>query len=283
MDTYAIIGMQTLGEKFVCDKDECEVVGMIVCPNCGGSFDESEPKCPYCGVINEAGAENEYNEKIENIRQRLDYVDDEAKNEYRHQIAIFFKTFGICLIVILGIMALFYAGRMLIFGGSHHAKRAEAVKYMNDLATFNEYEKSWEELYQAGRFEELAKCYDVQIKEVSEYEYEYFRRDFVRVYGYFLQFDEACEEYLESESEYRYTSVLLDFLGCNYYVKNDKYANLSDDDRIALLKLWDGAYERTCEVLSIGFDELDAAIDDAGENYPTYSKCQDFAKERWGK
>ena len=48
---------------------------MKICSNCGGSYDEKEPKCPYCGMINEVGAEKEYNDKLNKIRKDLDNVD----------------------------------------------------------------------------------------------------------------------------------------------------------------------------------------------------------------
>ena len=51
----------------------------IVCTSCGASFDKDEPKCPYCGTLNPYGAEKEYKEKLEDIREKLDVVDDIAK------------------------------------------------------------------------------------------------------------------------------------------------------------------------------------------------------------
>ena len=32
----------------------------MMCPNCGASFSEDEPRCPYCGTLNPGGAEIEY-------------------------------------------------------------------------------------------------------------------------------------------------------------------------------------------------------------------------------
>lgn len=51
-------------------------INEIVCPNCGGAFSIEEPKCPFCGTMNPHGAEKEYMEKLYDIREDTDMLDD---------------------------------------------------------------------------------------------------------------------------------------------------------------------------------------------------------------
>ena len=48
----------------------------ICCGNCGGSYDDELPKCPYCGSIHISGAEKEYMEKLEDVREELEELDE---------------------------------------------------------------------------------------------------------------------------------------------------------------------------------------------------------------
>ena len=49
-------------------------VKKIICSSCGAEFEDTLPKCPYCGSLNYKGAEAEYLGKLESmlkIRSRL--------------------------------------------------------------------------------------------------------------------------------------------------------------------------------------------------------------------
>lgn len=55
----------------------------MFCPNCGGEFAEWAPKCPYCGNMNPKGAEKEYMAHMEELKNRLDQVDEESEKDYQ--------------------------------------------------------------------------------------------------------------------------------------------------------------------------------------------------------
>ena len=46
-------------------------VKKIICSSCGAEFEDTLPKCPYCGSLNYKGAEAEYLGKLESMRQDM--------------------------------------------------------------------------------------------------------------------------------------------------------------------------------------------------------------------
>ena len=51
----------------------------IICPNCGAPIEKDSVKCPYCGYINEEGAEKKFQEDLSEIK---DDIADLAKGNY---------------------------------------------------------------------------------------------------------------------------------------------------------------------------------------------------------
>lgn len=59
----------------------------MICPSCGGEYADWAQKCPYCGSVNEKADERLYLNHLEELRRRLDVVDEESEATYRRQIS----------------------------------------------------------------------------------------------------------------------------------------------------------------------------------------------------
>lgn len=44
----------------------------MICKNCGAHFDDLLPKCPYCGEFHYAGAQKEYMDHLEDMKDDLE-------------------------------------------------------------------------------------------------------------------------------------------------------------------------------------------------------------------
>ena len=44
---------------------------MIKCQNCGADIEELVPRCPYCGAMNEPGAEHKYMQDLYKLKDDL--------------------------------------------------------------------------------------------------------------------------------------------------------------------------------------------------------------------
>lgn len=57
-----------------------------VCSSCGATFDDTLPKCPYCGNMNYNGAEAQYLHKLEQIRENMEDLAETPKKAVKGEI-----------------------------------------------------------------------------------------------------------------------------------------------------------------------------------------------------
>lgn len=82
---------------------------MIKCPHCGAEFGEHEPKCPYCDTLYFPGAEEEFLEQLDDIKEDVEDLKDYSMDEYKESVKkegkSTAKIVGIVLGVVLAIAA----------------------------------------------------------------------------------------------------------------------------------------------------------------------------------
>lgn len=75
---------------------------LIVCSNCGKEFDENLEKCPSCGSTNPKGAERAYLNRLEDVREDMEELDDAPRAELERTIK---KQGRLIKRVVLAVMA----------------------------------------------------------------------------------------------------------------------------------------------------------------------------------
>ncbi len=79
---------------------------MVHCKNCGGTFDETAVKCPYCGTMHFAGAAAAYNQKIETITDDLKDLGDLPAQAYKDAVVTQGKHISKILLTTVIVVAL---------------------------------------------------------------------------------------------------------------------------------------------------------------------------------
>ena len=80
--------------------------GKIVnCETCGAEFDASLVRCPYCGTAYEPAAEDEYMDKLEDVREDLSKHTKDADNATKKTFKKILLT-AIIVIVIISVMCI---------------------------------------------------------------------------------------------------------------------------------------------------------------------------------
>lgn len=79
-------------------------VKKIICSSCGAEFEDTLPKCPYCGSLNYKGAEAEYLGKLESMRQDMQQLEQVPEKELKKKLKKKQK-FVIKLLIILAALA----------------------------------------------------------------------------------------------------------------------------------------------------------------------------------
>ncbi len=124
----------------------------VVCGSCGAEFEDTLPKCPYCGTMNYKGAEREYMEKLVDLREDLEDLKEvpkqEVKKEVRRQGRSLWKLLAALLLAALLLAAFLY-------WMAHRSQRDSREDYLWKQENF----PRMEELYEAGQYEELTEFY----------------------------------------------------------------------------------------------------------------------------
>ncbi len=260
---------------------------MKICENCGASFDENLPKCPYCGTLNEEGAEKEYKEKLERIRTKLDNVDELASAEFKAEAKIFLKVFLVTF-VIVGILGLaIYGGRTVVDTTGSFSNRVSVEKKINSIAEFSKAVKEWNALYDAGKYEEMTKTVNDNKSKFSGEIYNWEHSQFINSYSEVLRARDAFDRFDsdENRSAFRYTEIVFDTIYVHYLVNVASYRDrCTEKDSEILQEEYENLTKRLLEATNITEAEYNAlCIKACGDGYPQRSDIQSFCEERWGE
>lgn len=133
-------------------------VKLMECKSCGAHFDEMLPACPYCGTTSIKGAQAQYMEKLENIREDMEALTAVAAQETKKALKKQTKFVLLVLGVILGLFLLLVVFE-LVTGAS--PKRDRQADYAWQQENF----PILDELYRQENYEELLKCYEQALLE----------------------------------------------------------------------------------------------------------------------
>lgn len=143
----------------------------VICENCGAEFDIHEPKCPFCGHINMVGAEEKYMQDMEEIKDRLDHIDEEQVETIKQEVK---KSWKLVIIIMASILAI-----VLIFAIALYAYQRTMSAHFDSLGLYEsdplEVER-WndahladiEAMYEAGDIEGLVDFYG-ELSDSSNY------------------------------------------------------------------------------------------------------------------
>ena len=124
----------------------------VICPKCSGEFDPSLVKCPYCGYIHESGAERKFLNDLEQKRQELDKVDDQAREDYKTEWKKSGKTILYRVLVIAAALAVLIAALLVLHG---RTDPDEDRDYVQEMVWQHEHFPELDRLYEEGKTEEL--------------------------------------------------------------------------------------------------------------------------------
>ena len=247
----------------------------IICSSCGGEFEDTLPKCPYCSSLNYKGAELEYLEKLEDVRSDVEELgavpEREVKKELRKQGRFVLKV----LLVVAAILAVFVG--LYIWDELKYARDPQA-----DYAWKQENYPIMNELYAQGKYEELvAFRKEAYTQNAPLYEWEH--REFCDIMEVVLELEDIWKR--EAAGEPLVDSDYMSLLYREWNLTGEDWkGNLSEEEIEILLPMirtvqedFEGRWEFT--------EEQRAEFEEARrENYGIvpYKLCDKYV-EQWLK
>lgn len=160
---------------------------MIKCSNCGAEFIPNGDRCPYCGYIYEIGAQQEYMSHLNDIREALDVVDEEAADVYKKTLGVAGKRIVAVVLILLTLTGIFFAGKTAInYLSAHGYIGSTADKGIEEIKWQNENFPKFDKLYEEGNYDELVNelILNEENWEHSRYNWEHY--DFISIYSNYL-------------------------------------------------------------------------------------------------
>lgn len=143
----------------------------IICPNCGAPIEKDSVKCPYCGYINEEGAEKKFQEDLSEIKEDIEEKKKEPSKALLKGFAGGGKTVLIT-VVILVILAIIFFVELL--------RETKDKPKLFPTVEEQEYASAYAEV--AGK--EIAEAYDNKdIARMAEIYDKAYSEDRVDLYG----------------------------------------------------------------------------------------------------
>lgn len=217
----------------------------MICKNCGAHFDDHLPECPYCGQFSYAGAEKEYMDRLEDMREDLEELHETVPEMYTGELKKQAKHVRKILLIVLGILT---ALALLFFGGSKLVDSLYQYDAKAELLFTKEAFPIADEYYDAGDYDGLLEFYQTSLEENSNasfYSWEHY--PFLICYENYTIFQYAVSLMgTEDFSEYYMTELFYCYAANRYHQKG--YPMNETDQRLV------ASYE----------DEMETVIDNLG-------------------
>lgn len=261
----------------------------VICPNCRANVEIHSDKCPYCGYINESGAEEKYMKKLSDIRDNLDRIDDEAVDSYKGEMKTttkkIFKILMILVAVLLVFTALFYGMEKLIDATDRHMSATDSV---DEIIWQKSYYAQLNEMYENGQYDEVAdKLFSDETDGHDIYTWEHY--DFISVHR---RYTEVRDVYLKAldENDFDYIAASGMIYDSFYYyyelyrkeytIKNkltEEEFEILDKNREFILEVVSNRMHFTDEQMAAFVEKKDVLED----SHLSYTDCKKLGKKYW--
>lgn len=254
---------------------------MTKCKECGADFDEHLSECPFCGALNYTGAEEEYLNHLENIKDDLSKMADDSEEAYKNTMkksTLIIITTLCCLLLAAGLVA----GLFLLFRSSHSEPDSSDLQKAQMLWR-SQYMDTLDEMYAEGDYDGILDFLNEHSGDEGFSPYGWAHLDFIEVYETYKQF--------KAETENPDMSDLEDMTWCLYDAASIDYATTQDffeytETELDQITLWQ---EETNvfyhEVLGLTDTEIadmkSVIVSDDDLAIPTSKNCRKYLKENF--
>jgi cell division protein FtsI/penicillin-binding protein 2 len=252
----------------------------MYCSSCGAKLKDTDEKCSYCGTINPSGAENRYMERLDEILEETDEIDDNIPKEYTKEI----KSqghFAAKVALTAGAVCLVF---FLIIGGITLADKVSHEHYRKQAAYFQkEYFPKLNEIYDSGDDDEVLAYIDELLKiDGSEAVFNWKHANYYdryRDYKEVISLRDKIQD--KSYSDYEFQTGIYAALKLSCMELSNYELHTLSKDEIAKIE---GFTKESDELFYLDLQMSAQQLDDfyekcSSENYPDYNLYKKYLPE----
>ena len=241
---------------------------MITCRECGAPIEELAERCPYCGAINELGAEHKYMQDMYSLKDDLKDVgnipSEEIKAEVKSNVHFTGKAVAVLLALVLILAAVFlflrYSGDIIysVYNKMTDTRMADTREQMQwERENFPKLD-AW---YEEGDYDSILTFFNEIDAATGGISYSYTNWEHWNIIPFYDAYQECMElkKYIQQGEEtylYEYQAALYDALTMNY--DKEWFHQVDDKDE----SLVDGWIEETMRFVKDTYQMGDSEIKD---------------------
>lgn len=247
----------------------------MICKNCGASFPDHLPKCPYCGEFHYAGAQKEYMGKLENLKENLDDLHETVPEMYTAELKFQAKKVRKIAFIIIGIFAILIA----FFFISSFALDSLGSRDEKEVLLFTkEAFPIADEYYEAGDYDGLLDFYYTSITENENADfYSWDHYPFLICYENITIFRESAEKMGSDKfTDFDMHELFYCYISNRYYQKGYP---MDEADQL-LISEFEDEMEAVIDSLHLTEEEQKTFNDFLNSSeYPSWDEIEDFSKK----
>ena len=251
---------------------------MTKCNNCGAEIELQNPKCPYCNAINEIGAENRYMENLDELKEDLSELPEEAENIYKKEMAGGLKK----VLVISAVIAVL----LLLIGGSFFLyERYMEKKYSYDpkvqLMWQREYYPQFDKLYAEKNYDAIVEIMDETYEDEGYSIYNWEHSNFILKYQGYQTFMERVDYMTDKETANKKTAQFMvgDAMLFLFFTRESDYL----EEEWTMMQEWVPDYEKVLyEDMKFTKEEAEELYEKINDNgFIDYEECDKYTAKIW--
>ncbi len=254
-------------------KEENTAGKMMKCSYCGGEFDEMLAKCPFCNSTSIKGAQAEYMDKLEDVREDLEQLTELPMEEVTKEARKGRKLATIAVLTAVAVLVLLGAFVLIMQTIGKRDVKADLVWQMENYPKLDA-------LYEEGDLQGLVEWYDRSYEEnlpIQDWEHYWF---LTNLSGYLWVSDTVeTKSGTDSYTTHEYEDIL-------YYglkIRFDKGESLiSAEEREKLEPYAEIITAEMNRIYDISPEDMQAFEKEAKENYGriSWDTCEKYV-EKW--
>ena len=255
---------------------------MTKCLNCGASFSNDAPKCPYCGQIYIAGAQKEYMDNLQDMKNEMSEVSELSENIYHEEVKKNIRKIRFFIILFLGLFLLgviIYAGinKMFSYVESEEDFKARILWERENFPILDD-------LYLEEKYSEILKFMEKAFSEEGYLCEQWEHYDFITYYEDYnicLEILAVCKNgneitgYEAGELLYRGLSVM------NFDAEKESYVieAFTESEKIKLQQWKQNLENIFFDELKFTHEEMDIIQKEVyKDGYLSYEACKSYRK-----
>ena len=256
----------------------------VICPNCGASIYENEPKCPFCGYINIVGAEEQFMRDVQKTEDDLSQIPEMQKKHLKMTLSknsrIIFVTITVVTVLIAVVFGFHFFMENVLFGYEEMDPKAVMQWERQNYPILDQ-------LYEEGNYDEIIEFEHTLYEENDENETNYSlvnweHYNFISVYRRYAEFEKviALLDQGKEVSEYDAEELVYNGLWFYYQLYDKSYYEYTEEEILQIEEY----YELVMDDLfgRLGFTEEEIlSIEDKvlKDGYLEFRECWKYAKK----